>query len=637
MDLRLIIGTAGHVDHGKTALIRALTGYETDRLPEERARGISIELGFAPFTLPSGQRAAIVDVPGHERFIHHMVAGAQGMDLVLLVVAADEGVMPQTREHLEILSLLGVAEGIVCLTKIDVVDAEWRELIEVDLRRELQGTFLEGAPIVGISSVTGEGIAELQALLETAVERLRPRSALGPARLPIDRVFTLSGFGTVVTGTLASGEIAVDDRLELVPGHMPVRVRGLQSHGETRERCRAGERTAVNLAQIDRQQVERGQVLATPGSVRETAQVTLHVSLLPEAAPLPMRARVRLHIGTTEVIGRVVPLTCQEIPPGGQDFVRFRGETAFPAVVRDRVVLRSFSPAHTIGGGFVLDLLGRQRRGHPADIAELERRRKASPAEMVLGAVRRRFAVDPRTLAQEIGLDVASVAEEAQRLEGEGRLRRLGGSYLDREELERRVQAEQERMRRLWQEDPLWRGLDRAQWRREVVPELAVREAAQLAAELAAEGQMRLAGERVRPAGESQPPPGDLLRLLGELHAFIAAGALQPPAPTDWPAAQGLTPQRLQDLVAYLLDGGEIVRAGDVYFSREALLEAEIRVRRRLADGREATTAELREVMGTSRKFAVPLLEHFDQMRLTRRFGDVRRLIGPGEAMGGGA
>jgi selenocysteine-specific elongation factor len=637
MDLRLIIGTAGHVDHGKTALIRALTGHETDRLPEERARGISIELGFAPFTLPSGQRAAIVDVPGHERFIHHMVAGAQGMDLVLLVVAADEGVMPQTREHLEILTLLGVAEGIVCLTKIDLVDDEWRELIETDLRQELRGTFLEGAPIVGISSVTGAGIGDLQTLLEEAVTRIRPRSALGFARLPIDRVFTLPGFGTVVTGTLASGEISLEDRLELVPGRIPVRVRGLQSHGESRQRCRAGERTAVNLAQIDRDQVERGQVLATPGTVRETSQVTLHLKLLAGAPPLPMRARVRLHIGTMEVIGRLVPLTLQEIPSGGEDFVRFRGETPFPAVVRDRVVVRSFSPARTIGGGSVLDLGGRQRRGHAEDIEELRRRRQASPADMVLGAVRRRFAANVRALAQELGLDESSVGEAVAGLEREGRLRRLGEIYLDREELERRMQVEEDRMRTLWQQDPLWRGLDRQQWRREVVAELGVREAAQLAAELAAEGRIAVEGERVRPTGDGVPMPEELRRLLDGLRDFIAAGGLQPAAPSDWPGARNLTPQRLQDLTSYLAERGELVRAGDIHFSREALREAEDRVRACLAGGREATTAELREALGTTRKYAVPLLEHFDQERLTRRFGDVRRLIAAGEVGGGGS
>ena len=636
MDLRLIIGTAGHVDHGKTALIKALTGHETDRLPEERARGISIELGFAPFTLPSGQRAAIVDVPGHERFIHHMVAGAQGMDLVLLVVAADEGVMPQTREHLEILTLLGVSEGIVCLTKIDLVDDEWRELIETDLRQELKGTFLEGAPIVGISSVTGAGIGELQTLLEEAVTRIRPRSALGFARLPIDRVFTLPGFGTVVTGTLASGEISVEDRLELVPGRIPVRVRGLQSHGESRERCRAGERTAVNLAQIDRDQVERGQVLATPGTVRETSQVTLHLKLLAGAPPLPMRARVRLHIGTMEVIGRLVPLTLQEIPSGGEDFVRFRGETPFPAVVRDRVVVRNFSPARTIGGGFVLDLGGRQRRGHLEDIEELRRRRQASPADMVLGAVRRRFAANVRALAQELGLDESSVGEAVAGLEREGRLRRLGETYLDREELERRIQGEEDRMRALWEQDPLWRGLDRQQWRREVVAELGVREAAQLAAELAAEGRIAVEGERVRPSGDSVPMPEELRGLLDGLRDFIAAGGLQPAAPSDWPRASELTPQRLQDLTSYLAERGELVRAGDIHFAREAIREAQARVRACLADGRDATTTELREALGTTRKYAVPLLEHFDQERLTRRFGDVRRLIAAGEVGGGG-
>jgi len=637
MDLRLIIGTAGHVDHGKTALIRALTGQETDRLPEERKRGISIELGFAPFALPSGARAAIVDVPGHERFVHHMLAGAQGMDLVLLVVAADEGVMPQTREHLEILSLLHVPRGIVCLTKIDLVDEEWRGLVEADLRQELRGTFLEQAPIVPVSSVTGEGLPELVALLEQAVRELRPRSALGPARLPIDRVFTLAGFGTVVTGTLASGEIALEDRLELVPGRRAVRVRGLQSHGEKRERCRAGERTAVNLALVDRDDVARGQVLATPGSVAETTQVTLHLALLPEAPPLALRARVRLHIGTAEVIGRVVPLSGNEIPPGGQDFVRFRGESAFPAAVRDRVVVRSFSPTRTVGGGLVLDLAGRQRRGRREDLEELRRRLAAPPREMVLGAVRRSFAAAPRRLALELGLDEGTAASQADALEAEGRLRRLGDLYLDREELDLRLVREDAALRQAAERDPLWRGLDRAQWRRETVPELEARAAAQLLAELAAEERVTLVGDRVRAFGAPQDLPQEIARQIEGLREFLAGGGLAPAAPTEWAPARDVGAARLQDLLAHLLDKGDIVRLGDVYFARAVVGEAERLVREALSGGRAATTAELREALGTSRKYAVPLLEHFDQQHLTRREGDLRRLVAGREAGRDGA
>lgn len=626
-DLRLIVGTAGHVDHGKTALIRALTGLETDRLPEERQRGISIELGFAPFSLPSGRRAAIVDVPGHERFVHHMLAGAQGMDIVLLVVAADEGVMPQTREHLEILSLLEVPKGIICLTKIDLVDQEWRELVEADLRGELRGTFLEDAPVVPISSVTGEGVQELLSLLERGLDEMRPRSATGPTRLPIDRVFTLAGFGTVVTGTLIAGQIAVEDRLDLVPGGKSVRVRGLQSHGETRDACRAGERTAVNLSGVDRSDVARGQVLATPGSVAETRQVTLHIGLLENAPPLPIRSRVRLHIGTAEVIGRIVPLEGGEILPGGHGYVRFRAEEAFAAAARDRFVVRSFSPPRTIGGGVVLDVRGAQRRFRHEDLQELERRQKASPEEMVLGAVRRRFAAKEADLALELGLARAAVQEAAAALSAAERLRRYGDLWVDAEELQARVERTDRAMRLLREGDPLWRGMDRSQWRRAALPEIEARSAAQMIAELAGLGALQLAADRVLPAGDAPPLPEDLRRDLDDLAKFLDAGGLQPPGPEEWPKARSISSQRLEDMLAHLQSLGRAVRAGEIWFAQRALGEAEDRLREVLRGGKEATTAELREALGTSRKFAVPLLEHFDQQRVTRRFGDVRRLL----------
>ncbi len=631
-DLRLIIGTAGHVDHGKTALIRALTGSDTDRLPEERRRGISIELGFAPFRLPSGRRAAVVDVPGHERFVHHMLAGAQGMDIVLLVVAADEGVMPQTREHLDILSLLEVPRGIVCLTKIDLVDPEWRELVLDDLRGELQGTFLEDAPVVPISAVTGEGIPQLLELLESALDGMRPRSAVGPARLPIDRVFTLPGFGTVVTGTLVSGQIALEDRLEIMPGGRAVRVRSLQSHGEARDACRAGERTAVNLSGIEREDVLRGQVLATPGSVAETSQVTLHLGLLESAPPLPVRARVRLHVGTAEVIGRVVPLETGEMEPGSHGYVRLRAEQPFAVAARDRFVLRSFSPPHTIGGGIVLDVQGHHRRFRREDLEELERRQSASPEEMVLGAVQRRFAVRTQDLAPELGLPGSEVQSAAESLAAQGRLRRLGDLWLDVEELERRLERAAADLRAQRERDPLWRGKDRAAWRREAAPEIDARGAAALLGELAAAGRLRLVGERVLPAGAPAALPKDLRDDLRSLEAFLAEGGLQPQPPAQWPRAKDVGPERLEDMLVYLQAEESLVRAGELWFARGAIDQAERRLRDVLGGGREATTAELREVLGTTRKFAVPLLEYFDQQRITRRYGEVRRLLDAGGA-----
>lgn len=625
---RLVIGTAGHVDHGKTTLIRALTGHDTDRLPEEKSRGISIELGFAPFVLPSGAGAAVVDVPGHERFVHHMLAGAQGMDVVLLVVAADEGVMPQTREHLDILTLLGVDRGIVCLTKIDMVDPEWRQMVVQDLKGELAGSFLENAPIVAISPVTGEGMASLLEILDGLVVEARPRSATGPVRLPIDRVFSVAGFGTVVTGTLASGHISLEDRLELVPGARTVRVRSLQSHGEAVETLRAGQRTAVNLAGVDREEVQRGQVLATPGSVAETLRVTLHVRLLPSAVPLEQRDRVRMHIGTTEVIGRATILDGQAIEPGGQGFIRFHGEAPFPAAVRDRVVLRTFSPPHTIGGGVVLDTQGSQRRGRPEDLETLGRRLEASPEEVLLGELRRAFALRIGVVAQRLGVSAEEAAQIAAKLVEGATLLRIGDLLIDVEELFARVDRTDAKMRDMWTEDVLWRGLDRDSWRRLAAPELDGKSAGALLQELQQRSLLRLEGERVLPQTPAPALPTELTRELESLHDFLLAGGLQPPGARDWPGAASRSQDRLEAMLGHLQAQGRVLRLSDIWFAKAAVAEAERIVRDELSAGRGATTAQLREALRTTRKFAVPILEHLDQMRVTRRQGDERYLFG---------
>lgn len=624
---RLVIGTAGHVDHGKTTLIRALTGRDTDRLPEEKNRGISIELGFAPFTLPSGARAAIVDVPGHERFVHHMLAGAQGMDLVLLVVAADEGVMPQTREHLDILSLLGLERGIVCLTKIDLVDPDWRDLVVQELRGELRGSFLQDAPVVGVSPVTGQGMAELLELLEHEVDLATPRAAAGPARLPIDRVFSVAGFGTVVTGTLVSGRIAVEDRLELVPGRRPVRVRSLQSHGEAVQELQAGQRTAVNLAGVDRAEVERGQVLAAPGSVAETSRVALHVRLLASAPALGSRMRVRLHIGTSEVIGRVTVLDQSEVEPGGEGFVRFHAEAPFPAAARDRVVLRSFSPSHTIGGGMLLDLEGRQRKGRAEDVEELRRRLQAPPGEVLRGELRRAFALRLQEVAERLGLSLRQAEELATEEARRGTVRRVADVLIDEGRLRERVETAKAEMRAEWERDPLWRGLDRDAFRRLALRELDARTAGALAQELGLQGEIRIDRKRIWPAGEPPSIPQALRAELEALVGFLREGGLQPSSPREWPHAPKLSAERLEAMLLHLQATGRIERLSDIWFAADALQTAEAVVQAALPGGRGATTAELRELLGTSRKFAVPILEHLDQRRITRRQGDLRYLV----------
>ncbi|HWR97596.1 MAG TPA: selenocysteine-specific translation elongation factor, partial [Candidatus Methanoperedens sp.] len=352
----LIIGTAGHIDHGKTTLVRALTGIDTDRLKEEKERGITIELGFAHLDLPGLPPAGIVDVPGHEKFVHHMVAGAAGIDLVLLVVAADEGIMPQTREHLDICRLLGVTQGIVVLTKADLVEAEWLALVSQDVTAYLAGSFLEGAPLVPVSSTTGRGIPELRAAIAARLATVPPRAASGLPRLPIDRVFTMKGFGTVVTGTLVAGRLDVGDAVEVLPARVESRIRGIQVYGAAVESARAGQRTAINLPGVEKAAIERGNVLTRPGLLEPSYLMDARLSYLRSASrPLANRTRVRLHLGTSEILARVILLGRAELAPGEEAMVQLRLEAPGVALPRDRFVIRGYSPVVTLGGGELVD------------------------------------------------------------------------------------------------------------------------------------------------------------------------------------------------------------------------------------------------------------------------------------------
>ena len=351
-----IIGTAGHVDHGKTVLINTLTGVNTDRLKEEQVRGISIDLGFAPFTLPDGSVAGVIDVPGHERFIHNMLAGIGGIDLVLLVVDVNEGVMPQTREHLQILELLKIPRGILVLTKCDMAEEEWIDIVEEEVREILAGTFMANAPCCRVSAIRGSGIPELTAEIQQILQKLPPRDEDGPTRLPIDRHFTVSGFGTVVTGTLLSGKIGVGDTVEVLPPGEAVRVREIQVHGRKSDVAHAGQRVALNLAGLERANLQRGAIVGTGGFYSLAERIDARLTLLPEAPrPIKFRDPIHLHLGTARVTARVILLDRDELEPGESALVQFLLDTPLVAHRQDRFIVRSYSPMTTIGGGLVID------------------------------------------------------------------------------------------------------------------------------------------------------------------------------------------------------------------------------------------------------------------------------------------
>lgn len=628
------IGTAGHVDHGKTALVKALTGIDTDRLKEEKERGISIELGFAYLDLPSGIRASIVDVPGHERFIKNMLAGVGGIDLVLLVVAADEGVMPQTREHVDIIQILGIDRGVVALTKVDLVDAEWLELVRSEVTEYLAGTALKGAPVVPVSAVTGEGLPELVRALDAAVRELRERPAAGPVRLPIDRVFTVAGFGTVVTGTLISGLIKEGDVLELLPQGTATRVRSLQVHKVRVDAARAGQRVAVNLAGVDREAVSRGDVLVTPGAFNASQLLDARIFLLPTARPLKNRGRVRFHLGTAEVMGRVVLLDRDELSPGASCYAQLLLEEPVVAAPQDRFVLRSFSPLQTIGGGTVLDPTpARHKRFRTEVIEHLRTLETGSPAEKVLQHLQlSRVPVELSLLAQASGLNREETMAAVRELEAAGKVTVFpaesqifvltAGSYRELRDKIRELLAAYHR------DFPLREGYPKEELRSRFFPDLPSRTFQALLQALSEDGTITLRGQAVAlPSFRATLPP-DTARLLDRLAAVYRDARFQPPGWEEVTAQMGLKPEEAGEYLAYLLRNGTLVKVAEgLVFHAAALEAAEALIVETLRQRGAITVAEARDLLATSRKYALPLLEYLDQKRVTRRIGDKRVLL----------
>ncbi|MCJ7829902.1 MAG: selenocysteine-specific translation elongation factor, partial [Desulfobacterales bacterium] len=382
---QVILGTAGHIDHGKTSLIRSLTGIDTDRLKEEKLRGITIELGFASMDLPSGQHVGIVDVPGHEKFVKNMVAGATGIDIVAMVIAADEGVMPQTREHMEICTLLGIRHGFVVLSKVDLVDEEWRELVEQDIGEFVQGSFLEEAPVIPFSAVTGQGIPEFTQALEELCPKVPERSTAGLFRLPVDRVFTMKGFGTVITGTLISGRVRVGDTITVYPSGKTSKVRGVLVHNQSVEAAEAGMRTAINFQGLDKSTVNRGEVVALPGTLKPSYMLDLSLHFLASnPKPAKNRQRVRFHAGTSEILGNLILLDREELQPGERAVVQVRLDAPATCVRDDRYVIRSYSPVRTIGGGWVLNPIPpKHKRLKPETVEGLSRLAEQDPEALI--------------------------------------------------------------------------------------------------------------------------------------------------------------------------------------------------------------------------------------------------------------
>lgn len=630
----IILGTAGHIDHGKTTLIRALTGVNTDRLKEEQRRGITIELGFAALDLPGFGRLGIVDVPGHERFVRHMVAGATGIDIVAMVIAADEGVMPQTREHMEICTLLGIHHGLVALTKIDMVDEELLELVLDDVETFLRGTFLEDCPLAPVSGVTGEGIPELVNILGKMGTEIPERSVAGMFRLPVDRVFTMRGFGTVVTGTVVSGRIRIGDTVRLYPGETTGRVRGIQCHGESVEEVRAGMRAAVNFQGLDREAVRRGDVLSTPGALVPSYMVDAELRYLAgNARPIRNRTRVRFHAGTSAIPGTVVLLDRDELAPGDTAIVQLRLEAPTAMVGGDRFVIRSLSPIRTIGGGAVLNPIPpKRKRFRDGEAALLAERATAAPEIAVEG-----YVADAGYAGLSLSHLRAMTNLSEKMLESAlgdlGSRRRIiladrdGRTYVHGDRFRELMRSTTEKIDAYHRSHPLKPGMSREELRSKFPPEVGPKLFALALNRLVKENELALEGDIVRRSEHEVALGVDESELRERLlEAYRNAGPT-PPYFRELCGEIGIAPRSAEPVMMTLRDAGELVKVGeDLFYHAEALAALRDRTVAFLRERGEMTTPDFKALTGVSRKYLIPLIEFFDAEKLTLRVGDVRKL-----------
>lgn len=629
---QVILGTAGHIDHGKTSLIKALTNIDTDRLKEEKERGITIELGFAHLKLPSGQILGIVDVPGHEKFVKNMVAGATGIDLVAMVIAADEGVMPQTREHLEICQLLDIKSGIVVLTKIDMVDPDWLELVREDVSDYLSDTFLRDAPILGCSSVTGEGVQDLVEILDNLVKKIPERETGNFFRLPIDRVFTMKGFGTVVTGTTISGMIHTGDEVTVYPQGLSSRIRGIQVHNLETPQVKAGLRTAINLQGAEKAQIQRGNVLAAKDTLRSTYMVDAQIELLPKAPrKLKNRAKVRFHAGTSEIISTVVLLDRDELKQGDTCFAQIRFDQPTAVLQGDRFILRSYSPVRAIGGGKILNALPRKKKRFSEEgLTELRILNSGDLQEKTEQFVR-------------MGRFLGKESHELQFLTNSGRKKldeaikalmarkniiqynKENGTFIHSDYYNKATDEIVATLTKYHQDFPLKAGLLKEELRSRTVGSRNQRLFNYIVAQLVHRGVMaqekeflRLKGHRVT-LGEDQQK----IRLQIE-EAYLKAG-LQPPYFKEikdrFPKNTG------DDVLELIIKDGLLVKVKeDLYFHRDLIEDLKNRLIRYLKENGEIDTPRFKEMTGASRKYTIPIMEYFDRLQITVRVGDNRVL-----------
>lgn len=626
----IIVGTAGHIDHGKTTLIKALTGRNTDRWEEEQRRGITIDLGFTWFDLPSGNRVGIIDVPGHEKFVNNMVAGVVGMDLVLLVIAADEGIMPQTREHVDILGLLGIEKCIIVLNKCDLVDEDWLEMVKEDIREELKGSFCENAPMAEVSSVTGAGLDNLVSLIEhMAEEEVTPKDIDTIPRLPIDRVFSISGFGTIVTGTLISGRIRKEDQLAIYPVDKTCKIRSIQVHGKDAEECFAGQRVAINLSNIKKNEIHRGCVLAPVNSMKNTMMLDVRLRVLPSSnRVIDNRTRLHLFTGTSEVLCRAVLLDKDEIGPGESGLAQLRLEGEIAVRRGDRFIVRFYSPMETIGGGVVIEANpAKKKRFDEKTISEMTVKEEGGHGDMIELIIKQHSdsAITAAEVAKLTGLTAEETMAEVEKLTGKGLVTTfpmkkdiylMHASYRDKVTDDMVAYLED-----FHKKNPYRLGSRKAELRVKFLNKLKQNVFDEFMQRLEDAGRIKRSGEFICEGSYTIPHDEIYQKFESALTAMLDKAGFEfiKIADIQFP---GIQPAMAEDLLQLLAAEGKVILLADDLITLPKYTDmVEAKAREILAAEGKISIAMIRDMIGTSRKSAKPLLEYLDNIRVTRRNG----------------
>lgn len=631
---QIILGTAGHIDHGKTTLVKALTGMDTDRLKEEKLRGITIELGFADIDLPSGHHVGIVDMPGHEKFVKNMVAGAAGIDMVAMVIAADEGVMPQTQEHMEICTLLDVKHGVIVLSKTDLVDEEWMELVLEDIKQFIKGTFLENADVIPVSSVTGSGISDFIESLEGLINIIPQRPSTDLFRLPVDRVFTMKGFGTVITGTLISGHVNVGDGVMIYPSRIVSKVRGIQFHNQTVDSAKGGMRTAINFQGLNREDVQRGDVIANTDVLIPSYMVDVSMHFLKSnKKPIKNRTRLRFHSGTSEILGYLILLDGEELLPGENTVAQIRLESPLCAIKDDPFVLRSYSPVRTVGGGKVLNPIPPKHKRYKKDIVEgLKSLVNGTPKEIVLFHIEAAAFKGISFIELKV---IVNVANKELKVILDEELSTKNIIQVDKEKkicIHKKTASKLEKMLKSYLEDyhktnPLKNGMQKEELKSKVPSIISQKIINLLLNKMIKEEKIFQEEKIVRLAEHAVSLAGDQKVLRKKILDLYGKHKLTPPYFKDLCDILEIDSKSAKDVVIHLLEEDLIAKVKEgLYYDVQEIGLLEDRLVNFLENNKEITMPQFKEMTGASRKYVIPLAEYFDSKNITLRIGDIRKL-----------